>query len=79
METGRSSKLPGITLKENKKKTKGGKSAAANSLVVDSDAVDEVPASSVVVSPENSLILQELAKLSGSVRELPGLKEEGTR
>ena len=60
---------------ENKKKTKGGKSAAANSLLIDSDVVEKVPVSSVPVSPENSLILQELAKLSGSLQELSGLKE----
>ena len=61
---------------ENKKKTKGGKSATTNNLTVDS-SVDNVPvSSSVVVSAENSLILQELAKLTGTVKELSGLKDD---
>ena len=61
---------------ENKKKTKGGKSAAANSIDIGSEVADIVPASSVSVSPKNSLILQELAKLTGSVKELSGLKDD---
>ena len=57
---------------ENKKKTKGGKSAAANNLTVESGV--DVPVSSVAVGAEN-LILLELAKLNGTVKELSGLKD----
>ena len=60
---------------ENKKKTKGGKSVASNNLTVESAMVDQVRVSSSVVNAENSLILQELAKLNGTVKELSGLRD----
>ena len=61
---------------ENRKKTKGGKSAATNNLTVDSGDINvPVPVVSTVVSAENSVVLQELAKLAGTVKELTGLKD----
>ena len=53
---------------ENRGKTKNGKNAATNSLNVE-PAVEST-------SAENSLVLQELAKLSGKMSELSGLKED---
>ena len=59
---------------ENKKKTKGSKSATANNLTIDSGEND-VPVVSSGVNSENSVVLQELAKLAGTVKELSGLKD----
>ena len=54
--------------KENREKTKGSKSVSSNNLNAD-------PVNNDNFSAENSVLLRELRALSGTVRELSGLKD----
>ena len=58
---------------ENKKKTKSKSAASSITLNVDSVDVKE-PVSPAVSADSNALVLKELAKLSGAVMDLSGLK-----